>query len=309
MNSTMKAVEIDTYGDNSVLRYADTERPEPKAGEILIKIHAAGVNPIDWKIRDGAGARMGMTLPIRLGGEIAGVVTAVGEGVETLTEGEAVFGIIPSGGFAEYALAPSADMVRKPDRLDFVTAAAIPLGALTAWQAMFDLGRLSSQQRLLITASAGGVGSLAVQLAKAKGAHVTAMGSSQNEAFVRSLGADEFIDYRRTPFEQAAHCMDVVFDTVGGETFLRAHQVLRSGGVLVTAVAFPTQNPPRSDVEVHRVQCVAKSAQLTAIRDLVDAGRLVPNIATVLPLTEVGQALELSKAGHSRGKIVLQITS
>ena len=162
MKRAMKAVVIHEYGNNNVIRYVDTERPEPQAGEVLVKIHAAGVNPVGWKIRDGAGQRMGMTLPIALGGEITGTVESIGAGVETLQVGDAVFGIIKSGGFAEYAAASAADLALKPNSLDFIQTAAIPLGALTAWQAMFDLARLTSGQRILITSTSGGVGSLAV---------------------------------------------------------------------------------------------------------------------------------------------------
>ena len=235
----MKAVIINEYGDNNVVQCTDIDRPEPQAGEVLVKVHAAGVNPVDWKIRGGAGQRMGMTLPIHLGSEIAGTVEKLGDGVSGLEQGNAVYGIIKAGGFAEYAVAKAADMALKPAGLDFIHAAAVPLGALTAWQAMFDVAGLASGQRLLVTSSSGGVGSLAVQLAKAKGAHVTAMASGRNEEYVRSLGVDEFIDYTRQPFEQVARDMDVVFDTVGGDTFQCAFHTLRKGGFLVTSVAFP----------------------------------------------------------------------
>lgn len=307
MARTMKAVSISEYGDNTVVDYVDVPRPEPGAGEVRVAIRSAGVNPVDWKIRNGAGRRMGMTLPIRLGSEIAGIVDAIGDGVDGLKPGDSVFGMVSSGGFAEYIVVRAADLVRKPHRLDFVQAAAVPLGALTAWQAMFDAGGLKAGDRILITGSSGGVGSLAVQLAKAKGAHVTAMASARNEAFVRGLGVDAFIDYTARPFEQVAHDMDVVFDTVGGDTFERAYATLRAGGTLVTAVAFPTDDRPRSDVNVERVYTRADPQALSLIRDLVDEGRLTPYVGTILPLASVKQALELSERGHARGKIVLNI--
>lgn len=309
MSATMQAVVIHAYGDNSVVQLLRVARPEPGAGDVRVRVHAAGVNPIDWKIREGAGQRMGMTLPIHLGGEIAGVVDALGEGVDGLTEGDAVFGIIPSGGFAEFAIARAADLVRKPGNLDFVQSAALPLGALTAWQAMFDIAGLSRGQRLLITASAGGVGSLAVQLAKAHGAHVTGMASTRNEAYVRELGADAFIDYTRQPFEHVASEMDVVFDAVGGDTFARAAGAVREGSVLVTAVAFPAAATLRPGIRVQRVQCKPDAVALARIRDLAEAGKLVPNVGTTLPLAEIRQALELSKTGHAHGKIVLDIAA
>ena len=303
----MKTAVINEYGDNSVVQYTDVDRPEPQAGEVLVKVHAAGVNPVDWKIRSGAGQRMGMTLPIHLGSEITGIVEKLGYGVSSFKEGDAIYGIIKSGGFAEYAVANAADMACKPASIDFIHAAAVPLGALTAWQAMFDVARLASGQRLLVTNSSGGVGSMAVQLAKAKGAHVTAMASGHNEEYVRGLGADEFIDYTKQPFEQVARDMDVVFDTVGGETFKRAFGSLRKGGFLVTSVAFPKDEAQQHGVSVERVLCKPNAGQLASIRELVEAGKLKAYVTTVLPLAKIKQAFELSEGGRTRGKIVLQI--
>lgn len=298
---------INEYGDNSVVQYTDVERPEPQAGEVLVKVHAAGVNPVDWKIRGGAGQRMGLTLPIHLGGEITGTVEALGEGVRDFKNGDAVYGIIKTGGFAEYAVAKAADMARKPANLDFIHTAAVPLGALTAWQAMFDVAKLASGQRLLVTNSSGGVGSLAVQLAKSKGAYVIAMASERNADYVRSLGVDEFIDYTKQPFEQVARDMDVVFDTVGGDTFQRAFGTLKKGGFLVTSVAFPKDEAQQHGVGVERVLCKPNAGQLASICELVEAGKVKPHVATVLPLAQVKQAFELSEGGRTRGKIVLQV--
>ena len=305
MTAMMKSVSIEDYGDNSVVRVVDLPCPEPGPGEIRVAVCAAGVNPVDWKIRNGAGQRMGMTLPIRLGSEISGVVDAVGDGVEDLSDGDGVFGIVPSGGFTAYVVVKANDLARKPERLDFINSAAIPLAGLTAWQGMIDAGGLKAGDRLLITGGSGGVGSLAIQIAKAKGAHVTAIASSRNEAFVRSLGVDAFVDYTAQPFEQAVSDMDVVFDTVGGETFERAFHTLRPGGVLVTAVAFPTEDKPRSDVRVERIFTKANLRQLSSLRDLVDKGRLTPHVGTILPFRDVKQALDLSESGRAQGKIVL----
>ena len=302
----MKSAVINEYGDNSVVQYTDVDRPEPQAGEILVKVHAAGVNPVDWKIRGGAGQRMGMTLPIHLGSEITGIVEKLGDGVSGFKDGDAIYGIIKSGGFAEYAVANAVDMARKPTSIDFIHAAAVPLGALTAWQAMFDVAKLASGQRLLLTNGSGGVGSMAVQLAKAKGAHVTAMASGLNEEYVRGLGADEFIDYTEQPFEQVARDMDVVFDTVGGDTFQRAFITLKKGGFLVTSVAFPKDESQQHGVSVERVLCKPNAGQLASIRELVEAGKLRAHVATVLPLAQVKHAFELSEGGRTRGKIVLQ---
>jgi NADPH:quinone reductase-like Zn-dependent oxidoreductase len=180
----MKAVVINEYGNESVLDYTDVERPEAKADEVLVKVHVAGVNPIDWKTRDGAGERLGLKLPITLGIDIAGTVEAVGVGVENFKKGDAVYGMTVSGlsgGYAKYALVGVDTIAPKPESLNFENAASIPIAALTAWQAMFDLANLSSGQRILITGASGGVGSMAVQLAKAKGAFVIGTASGRNQ--------------------------------------------------------------------------------------------------------------------------------
>jgi NADPH:quinone reductase-like Zn-dependent oxidoreductase len=304
----MKAIVINAYGNEDVLNYVEVDCPEPQAGEVLVKVLVAGVNPVDWKIRDGMGERLGLKLPISLGGEIAGIIEKIGDDVSDFQVGDPVYGIIPSGGYAEYAIAKIGEIATKPQSLDFENAAAIPLGALTAWQAMFDLANLSSGQRILITAAAGGVGSLAVQLAKAKGAFVIGMASGRNEAFVKDLGADEFIDYTQQNFAEVVKDLDVVFDTVGGETFERAFQTLKPGGFLVTAVQFPSAEKVQEfGIKAARVYCKPNAVQLAAISELVNAGQLKAHVSTVLPIAEVKKAHQLSQSGRTRGKIVLQI--
>ncbi|AGY59240.1 NADP-dependent oxidoreductase [Gloeobacter kilaueensis] len=303
----MKAVLIHEYGTNDVVQIQEIDRPEPQSGEVLIKVRAAGVNPVDWKIRNGAGQRLGMTLPIPMGGELVGTIEKIGDGVDGFKEGEAIFGMVHTGAFAEYAVAMAADMVRTPSNLDFVQAAALPLAGSTAWQAIFDVAGLAASQRLLITNSSGSVGSLAIQFAKAKGAHVTAVASARNEEFVRSLGADEFIDYTSGLFEQAAKDMDVVFDTVGGEIFQRAFQTLKKGGFMVTVVAFPENEAERYGVSVTRSFTLPSARNLTEIKNLVEAGKVKPHVDTVLPFAEIKQALALSEGGRARGKIVLAV--
>ena len=304
----MKAVLINEYGGNDVIQLTDVERPEPQAGEVLIKVQAAGVNPVDWKIRGGAGARLGLELPIMLGGEIAGTVEKVGAEVSDFSAGDAVYGIIKVGGFAEYAVAQKGDVAPKPQSLDFEHAAAIPLGGLTAWQAIFGLAGLESGQRILITGASGGVGSLAVQFAKAKGAYVIGTASGRNEAFVKALGADEFIDYTTQTFEEVVRSVDVVFDTVGGDTFERSFQTLKKGGFLVTSVAFPSEEKAQEfGVRAARVFCKPNAGELAEISELVETGRLEARIDTVLPLAEVGRAFEISESGRANGKIVLRV--
>ncbi|MDV2997964.1 MAG: Zinc-type alcohol dehydrogenase-like protein [Chroococcidiopsis sp. SAG 2025] len=309
----MKAIVINAYGNEDVLNYTDVERPEPKVDEVLVKVHAAAVNPADWKIRDGMGEQFGFKLPLILGGDIAGTVEAVGDGVESFKQGDAVYGITLaslSGGYAEYAVAKADAIALKPESITFEAAAAIPIAALTAWQAMFDVAHLSSGQKILITGASGGVGSMAVQLAKAKGAIAIGTASGKNEQFVRDLGADEFVDYTQQPFEEVVKDVDVVFDTIGGDTLERAFQTLKKGGFLVSAVQTPSEEKARElGVEVAWVFCQPSAQQLAAINRLIDEDRLKIHIETVLPLTEVKKAHQLSQSGRTRGKIVLQIAT
>src|SRR6267143_3038758 len=304
----MKAIVIKSYGDEEVVEYTDVERPEPKANEVLVKVHVAGVNPVDWKIRNGLGEKLGLKLPIMLGGEIAGTIETIGSEVKGFREGDAVYGVIASGGYAEYAIAKVGDIAPKPESLDFKNAAAVPLGALTAWQAMFDLDNLSRGQRILIAGASGGVGSLAVQLAKAKGAYVIGLASGRNEEFVRDLGAHDFVDYTKQNFEEVVKNVDVVLDAVGGETFGRSFGTLKKGGFLVTTVEFPSEVKAQEfGVKAARVFCKPNAKELAQITRLVDEGKLKAHVSTVLSLAEVKKAHQLSESGRTRGKIVLQI--
>lgn len=303
----MKTVLIREYGSNDVVEVIDVLRPEPARGEVLVKVHAAGVNPIDWKIRGGAGERMGMTLPIRLGSEVVGTIETCGAGVSQFQKGDAVFGMVPSGAFSQYAVIQADHLVLKPKNLSFVEAAAIPLAGTTAWQALFDEAKLSAGQRLLITNSSGGVGSLAIQFAKARGAHVTAVASGRNEKFVRDLGADHFIDYTRQDLEDIATNMDVVLDTMGGEVYHRALRTLKKGGKMITVVAFPQDEAERYGVSAKRSFTVPNAESLGEIARLVEAGKVTPYVDAVLPFADVRDALAISEAGRTRGKIVLTV--
>ena len=308
----MKAILINEYGNENVLNYTDVERPEPQSGEVLVKVHVAAVNPADWKIRDGMGEMFGLKLPLILGGDIAGTIEEVGLEVENFKQGDAVYGMTVSGGFsgayAEYALAKADAIAPKPESINFEEAAAIPIAALTAWQAMFNLANLSSGQRILIAGASGGVGSMAVQLAKAKGAFVIGTASGKNEQFVRDLGADEFVDYTRQPFEEVVKDVDVVFDTVGDDTQERAFQTLKKGGFLVTSAQTPSEEKAKEfGVEAAFVFCKPNARQLAEINRLIEEGKLKIHIETMLPLAEVKKAHQLSQSGRTRGKIVLQI--
>jgi len=303
----MKTVLIREYGSNDVVEVTDVLRPEPAAGEVLVKVHAAGVNPIDWKIRGGAGERMGMTLPIRLGSEVVGTIETCGAGVSQFQKGDAVFGMVPSGAFSQYTVIQADHLVLKPKNVSFIEAAAIPLAGTTAWQALFDEAKLLAGQRLLITNSSGGVGSLAIQFAKARGAQVTAVASGRNEKFVRDLGADHFIDYTRQAFEDVATDMDVVLDTMGGGVYHRALRTLKKGGKMITVVAFPQDEAERYGVSAKRSFTVPNALSLREIARLVEAGKVTPYVDAVLPFADVRDALAISEAGRTRGKIVLTV--
>jgi NADPH:quinone reductase-like Zn-dependent oxidoreductase len=305
----MKAVTIRKYGDQSVLTYTNIERPRSKSDEILVHNHAAAVNPVDWKIRNGLGEMFGLQLPIVLGCEIAGTIEEVGSEVRDFHVGDPVYGYVSlqrNGGYAEYTVAKSEEIAPKPESLDFDGVAAVAVGALTSWQAMFDTANLQDGQRILITGASGGVGSMAVQLAKAKGAFVIATASGKNEEFVRSLGADEFVDYTREKFEERVREVDVVYDTVGGDTLERSFATLRRGGCLVTTVRPPSDEKAKSyGVRASMIGVQPSGQQLREINQLIAAGKLKTHLATVLPLSEVRKAHQLSEGGRTRGKIVL----
>ena len=307
----MKAVIIHEYGDENVLKIEDTEKPAPQADEVLIKIIASAVNPVDWKIRDGMGEMFGIKLPAILGCEIAGTIEKVGADVKNFKTGDAVFGYLDShtGGYAEHATAREFEIAKKPDNIDFENASAIPVGALTAHQSIFGLGNLQAGQKILIHAAAGGVGSMAVQLAKAKGAYVIGTASGKNEDFVRSLGTDEFIDYAKEKFEDRVKDADVVLDTIGGDTQERSFQTLKKGGILVTLVQPPSEElAEKFGVKAEMVNMEAKVEALNEFAELARQGKLKTHVETVLPMLEIKKAHELSKAGKTRGKIVLKVS-
>jgi NADPH:quinone reductase-like Zn-dependent oxidoreductase len=309
----MKAVRIERYGNEDVMELAEVERPTPGDNELLVKVRAAAVNPVDWKIRDGLGEMFGLKPPLILGCEVAGTVEAVGSpgsiDISDFVAGDEVYGFLSAytGGYAEYVTAPSSEFVRKPKQIDFDTASAVPVAALTAWQGIFDHGELAKGQRILITGASGAVGSMAVQLAKNKGAYVIGTGSGRNEEFVRKLGADEFVDYKKGKFEDKVSGVDVVFDTVGGDTLESAFQTLKRGGVLVSTVSPPSAEKAKEfGVKVAMVMVTPKPDQLAEINRLLESGKLKVRIAAVLPLGEVKKALQMSASGHADGKIILR---
>lgn len=309
---TMKAVRIHEHGGLETLVYEDAPIPEPGEDEILIRTHAASVNPVDWKIRDGYGKdNFKHHLPLILGWDVAGIVEETGSKVEQFQPGEAVYGytsLFRDGAYAEFMIAKQTEIALKPTSVDFIEAAAIPVAALTAGQAIFDTAGLDANQTVLIHGASGGVGSMAVQLAKAKGAYVIGTASARNADFVRELGADEIIDYQKTKFETVVRDVDVVLDTIGGDTQERSFGVLRKDGFLVSIVSPPSEETAASHgVRSAMVGVQPNGAQLKHIAALVDSKKLNIYVETVLPLSEVRQAHEMSQSGRTRGKIVLQV--
>ena len=299
----MRAVVMHETGGPEVLRYEEIERPEPGDGDVLITVHAASVNPVDWKYRRGFVEKH---LPAVLGNDVSGVVEQ--SRAAGFAEGDDVFGFAGSGGYAEFATASAEAIAKKPAAVSHEQAAAIPVAGLTAWQALFDRGELQSGQTALIAGAAGGVGHFAVQFAKHGGARAIGTGSSRNRDFVLGLGAEQYIDYTEQDVADAASGVDVAFDTVGGETTQSLLPAVRDGGVLVTIAGAPPEDTARERgvrAELHVTS--PSSEQLARIADLIAAGDVRVEIAEVVPLAEVERAHELSESGHTRGKIILAV--
>ncbi len=308
----MKAIRFHSYGGPEVLVLEEVPRPQPEAGEVLIRVQGAGVNPLDWKVRAGHVKEwLQHRLPLIPGWDVSGVVEAVGEGVTAFKSRDRVYGMLNfkrDGACAEYVVARAQDLASPPKSIDPVRAGAVPLAALTAWQALLDVAGLTSGQSVLIHAAAGGVGHFAVQFAKWKGARVIATASAANASFLRDLGADEVIDYKATRFEEAVREVDVVLDTLGGEIQRRSWQVLKKGGILVATLGISSPEAARQhQVRGEGVMVQPDSVQLVEIADLIDKGKVNPVVTVVLPLAEAAHAHELSEKGHTRGKIVLQV--
>ncbi len=309
--ATMKAIQINSYGNADVLNYGDVPKPEPAADEILVRIHAVAINPVDWKIRAGyLSGWLQHQLPLTLGCEFSGVVEALGANVSSVKIGDEVYGsvsIVRSGAYAEYLIAKENEIALKPKNLDHINAAALPVGTATAWQA-FTAAGLHAGQKVLIHAAAGGVGSLAVQLAKAKGAYVIGTASARNAEFVKTLGADEVIDYTTTKFEEVVKDVDVVLDLIGGETQERSFVVLKKGGFLASAVSSPdAEAVAKHGINGAMIVLQPNAAELEEITALVETGKIKTFVETVLPLSEARKAHELSESGRTRGKIILQV--
>ncbi|MCB8837248.1 NADP-dependent oxidoreductase [Aurantimonas sp. VKM B-3413] len=335
MIDTMKAVRLHAFGGPEVLRYEDAPMPEPHPGEVLVRVHAIGLNPPDWYLRDGFRSlppewQPHPRFPLIPGSDISGVVESVGEGVTAFAAGDAVYAMarfpadVMDGGkaYAEYVSVPVADLARKPERIDHVHAGAAPMSLLTAWQFLIDLGHGKPNpfqpfrhepvplagRTVLVNGAGGGVGHLAVQLAKWRGARVIAVASGKHEALMRDLGADQFIDYTSTAAEAVVRDVDLVLDTVGGRKTARFLSVLKRGGALfpVFPLGFDAQDEAdRLGVTVSTTQVRSSGAQLAEAARLLDDGTVRVVIDSTYPLTEAARAHERAESGSIQGKIVL----
>ncbi|MEV2219828.1 NADP-dependent oxidoreductase [Nocardia vinacea] len=314
MNDTsMRAISQDLIGGPEVLTEVELPIPTPGPGEILVRVQAAGLNPTDWRHRGVSGLFLGEP-PFVLGWDVSGDVVATGIGVTLFEPGDAVFGMLPypygHGSFAEYVVGPARAFAPKPVNLDHIQAAAIPLAALTAWQALVDTAKLQAGQRILIHAAAGGVGHFAVQIAKALGAYVIGTASAANHEFLREIGADETIDYRTTDFAEAVGDVDVVLDSIDDENSLRSLRTLRPGGLLVSLRAGTTElvtAAQDSGVRAVRMLVEDDHAGMIALAELAESGALRPAVAGVFPFGEAAKAHALGETGRTVGKLVLTV--
>lgn len=307
----MKQVNIHDYGGPEQLKYEDAPQPGTGPGQLLVKLEATSVNPADWKIRGGAmKAVMDYPMPLVLGGDVAGTVAAVGDGVSGFKTGDAVFAFIGLvGAYAEYVAVDAVKVAAKPKNISFEEAGSLPLVALTAWQALEADGRNLKGLHVLVHNAAGGVGTLAVQIAKAKGARVTATASAKNAGLVSGLGADKVVDFRVTPAADAPKDVDILLDLVGNAEAFSLWPLVKSGGSMVRLGGGAEDPKPAEEagIRVLRMRVKPDSAQLAEIARMVEAGTIRPVVAQVLPLAQAAEAHTLSKAGHAVGKIVLKV--
>jgi NADPH:quinone reductase-like Zn-dependent oxidoreductase len=308
----MKALTLNGYDGLASLRFAEVATPEPGPNDILVKMKAASVNPVDTKIARGYGGPSQRPLPHVLGRDGAGTVAKVGSAVTGFNAGDEVYGVADAarwGTFAEYAVMPAATTSHRPAGLSETDAGSIPIAGLSAWAGLVSTGKLAKGQRVLIHAGAGGVGSFAVQLAKHLGATVAATAGSRNVEFVRSLGADQVIDYTKTDFSTAIKDVDLVFDLIGGDVRFKSFPVLKPGGV-ISHISVPpmTQPPPRSDVEVKAAAVKYDAALLDQVSALVKSKAVQPVVTEVFAFADAPKAFEHVMTGHARGKVMLDMT-
>jgi NADPH:quinone reductase-like Zn-dependent oxidoreductase len=306
----MKAVIAHEYGAPEVLKFEEVPRPEPKEDEALVRVIASGVNPADPLTLSGKYAReWGTHLPLIPGYDIAGVVEKVGAKITNLKAGDAVYGYPTfGGGWAEYVTVKEWEVAAKPKTLTFAEAAAVPMCALTAWQALVDTAQLQAGQTILIHGGSGGVGSFAVQIAKVRGAKVIATASTANQDLLKQLGADVPIDYTKTKFEDVAKDVDAALDPVGRETLARSYDAVKKGGIVISLVA----RPDPVEIEKRQIRGATvwvhpNAEDLAEIAHLIDTGKIKPVVTQILPLSEAIVAQRQADTHHTRGKVVLRI--
>jgi NADPH:quinone reductase-like Zn-dependent oxidoreductase len=300
----MKAIVLRETGGPEVLRLEDAADPEPEEGQVLVRVAVAAINPIEYKQRRGTSQK---ELPAILGSDFSGVV--VRSLSSDLAEGAEVFGFAASGAYAELAVTPAAIVAEKPAGVSHDQAAALPVAAMTAYQALFDHGRLEGGQRVLIAGASGGVGGLAVQLARRAGAHVIGLGSARNRDYVLSLGAEGYVDYTSEDVTQVLGDVDLAFDTVGGDTTRALLATVREGGTLVGIAGAMPETDPSSGIRAELLIMSPKREQLVQLADLVAQGDLTVEIAERFALEDVAKAHEMSETGRTRGKILLEVSS
>lgn len=312
----MRRILYDRFGDAEVLRLERGERPVPAAGEVLIRVAGAGLNPIDWKTRKGLGfaaRQIENRLPWTPGYDAAGEVAEVGDEVTTLNVGDRVMGMIGfperGGAYAEYALARADELIIVPEELDLVTAGGLPLAALTAWQALFEVAEVGPGDKVLVHAGAGGVGHFAVQFARVRGAHVIATASAANRDFLAALGVHEVIDYHTTDIVEECYGLDAVIDLIGGETGKRSLHTLGEGGVLVTIPTVTADDiiteAERRGLKAHGMTVRPDVFHLDEIAELIEDGDVHVHVDHRFPLEEAVEAHKLLEQGHVRGKLIL----
>lgn len=306
----MKAVRVYSFGGPDVMRFEDLPIPAPEPDEVLIRVEAAGVNPVDYKIRAGEFKPVGLQMPMTLGRDVAGVVEQIGSRVSQFNAGDPVYALLDRdrGSYAEYVVAKAEKVVCKPKKLDFVHAAGVPLASLTAWQGLFDHGRLQPGERVLIHGASGGVGHFAVQFAKDRGAYVIATARAEDRELLQRLGADEVIDYKAERFEDRAREIDLVLDLVAGDTQQRSWQCLRPGGRLVSTLQPPSEaEAVRHHAHGSVFMAEPRSDELELISHLIDDGKVTVVVQQTYPLAEVNHAHEHLEKEHVQGKVVLKV--
>lgn len=309
----MKAEQLRMYGGSDVLEINDqASMPEVSAGKILVEVHAAGVNPMDWKISEGYLKQFtSLQLPITIGGDFSGVIMEIGEGVSGYKKGDEIYGHTnilkgDSGSFAEYLTVDATETALKPTNINHVKAACLPLSAVSAWEAIVENIKIKKGQKILIHGGVGGISSIAIQIAKHFGAYVATTVRGDDFPFVKALGADEIIDYKKQPFEDVLHDFDAILDTIGGETYLKSFIIMKRDGMIVSLL----EQPQIEKIKHHGVKTVFQNTyvnteRLLIIKNLVEEGIIKIPVDRMFPLEEAYEALEYMKHGHPKGKVAV----